>query len=413
MIERSGVTDVFRTEWPRLVATLVRDVRDLDLAEDVAQEAFIEAATRWEADGMPERPGAWLLTTARRKAIDRARRSARYRDRLPELEARARLGSGRAEHELVDDQLALLLGCCHPALAPDAQIALTLRVVAGLSTAQIAKAFFVSEPTMTRRITRSKTKIRGAGIPLGVNDLDTLVERLPAVCGVIYSIFTEGHTSATAAALVRGDLCDEAIWLAELLHGLVPDDPEVTGLLALLLLTDARRSTRTDADGNPVLLADQDRRAWDRDKIARGLGLLAKAHAQGSIGTYQLQAAVAALHTSAPSFDDTDWLGVVKLYDILLKRRPTAVIALNRAIAVSHADGPAAGLAAIDAIASADDLDTDLADYPHFHSSRAELLVRLDRPDDATLAFRRAFELSENAADRRHLAGRIEAIQST
>ena len=410
MIDRSGVSDVFRTEWPRLVATLVRDVRDLDLAEDVAQEAFIEAAVRWEADGMPDRPGAWLLTTARRKAIDRARRSTRYRDRLPELEARARLGSGRAEHDLIDDQLALLLGCCHPALAPDAQVALTLRVVGGLSTGQIAKAFFVSEPTMTRRITRSKTKIRAAGIPFGVSDLETLVDRLPVVCGVIYSIFTEGHTSATTAALVRGDLCDEAIWLAELLHDLVPGEPEVAGLLALMLLTDARRATRVDADGVPVLLTDQDRSQWDRAKVDRGLGMLAEAHAHGSIGVYQLQAAIAALHTSAPNFEETDWPGIVKLYDVILRRRPSAVVALNRAVAVAQADGPAVGLAAIEAIAAADDLDSDLADYPYFHTARAELLVELDREDEAGTAFERARELSTNDAQIRHIGRRVARL---
>ncbi len=407
MIDPSGVSEVFRSEWPRLVATLVRDVRDLELAEDVAQEAFIEAATRWHADGMPDRPGAWLLTTARRKAIDRARRSARFNDRLPELEARASREAVPTEHELIDDQLALLLGCCHPAIAPEAQVALTLRVVAGLSTAQIAKAFFVTEPTMTRRLTRSKTKIRAARIPFGVSDLETLVDRLPVVCGVIYSIFTEGHTSATTATLVRGDLCDEAIWLAELLHELVPGDPEVTGLLALMLLTDARRATRVDADGVPVLLADQVRSMWDDGKTQRGLALLAEAHAHGLIGVYQLQAAIAALHTTAPTFGDTDWPGIVKLYDVMLRRTPSAVVALNRAVAVSHADGPAVGLAAIDAIASADDLDSDLANYPYFHSSRAELLVRLDRLDEARDAFERAVDRSTNEAQARHLRRRI------
>lgn len=410
MIDPTGVSDVFRREWPRLVATLVRDVRDLDLAEDVAQEAFIEAATRWPGDGMPDRPGAWLLTTARRKAIDRARRSTRYHDRLPELEARARAETGRAEHELVDDQLALLLGCCHPALSPDAQVALTLRVVAGLSTAQIAKAFFVNESTMTRRLTRSKTKIRAAGIPFGVSDMETLLTRLPVVCGVIYSIFTEGHTSATTAGLVRGDLCDEAIWLGELLRELVPGEPEVCGLLALMLLIDARRATRVDGDGVPVLLADQDRSAWDRDKIERGFALLAEAHSHGVIGTYQLQAAIAAMHASAPTFDDTDWPAIVRLYDVILARRPSAVVALNRAVAVSHADGPEVGLAAIDAIGQADDLDVDLADYPYFHSSRAELLASIGRVDAARGAFERALALTSNEAQVEHLRRRLDRL---
>lgn len=411
MFDGSGVTDVFRTEWPRLVATLVRDVGDLDLAEDVAQDAFLEAAVRWERDGMPDKPGAWLLTTARRKAIDVARRQSRYRDRVPELESRARLDPARTTHQLVDDQLALLLGCCHPALAPDAQVALTLRIVAGLSTGQISRAFFVSEATMTRRITRSKTKIRQAGIPFRVDGLDTLVDRLAVVCGVIYSIFTEGHTSATAAALVRGNLCDEALWLAELLHELVPDEPEVTGLLSLMLLTDARRATRVDEHGTPVLLADQDRTRWDRSKIDTGLALLADAHAKSRAGSYQLQAAIAALHATAPSFDDTDWPAIVLLYDAILARRPSAVVALNRAVAVSHADGPSVGLAAIEAIVDDDRLDGDLSAYPYFHSSRAELLTRLDRTTEARHAFATARDLADNDAQRAHLERRMAAVE--
>ena len=350
MRDPSGVTDVFRQEWPRLVATLVKDVGDLEIAEESVQDAFVEAATRWERSGRPDRPGAWLLTTARRKAIDRARRSARWRDRIPELERQAGQEPDVASHDLIDDQLALLLGCCHPALSPDAQTALTLRIVAGLSTAQIARAFLTSEATMTRRLTRSKTKIREARIPFRVGDRATLVQRLGPVCGVIYSIFTEGHASATAASLVRGDLCDEAIWLAELLVDLVPGDPEVAGLLALLLLTDSRRSTRIDADGRPVLLADQDRTRWDQAEIARGLAELARAHAMGRAGPYQFQAAIAALHATAPSVEQTDWPAVVRLYDVMLGQQPSAIAALNRAVAVSHADGPAAGLAAVDAI---------------------------------------------------------------
>lgn len=416
MIDRSGVTEAFRTEWPRLVATLVRELGDLQLAEDVAQEAFFEAATRWERDGIPDRPGAWLLTTARRRAIDRLRRSKRMSERLPEIHARSVAAAGDAEsteHQLIDDQLALLLGCCHPAIAPDAQVALTLRVVGGLSTAQIARAFLVSEPTMTRRLTRSKTKIRGANIAFKPVDLETLLDRLPAVCGVIYSIFTEGHASAVNASLVRGDLCDEAIWLGGLLDHLVPDDPEVTGLLALMLLVDARRAARTDDDGRPIVLAEQERSRWDRAKIDRGVAALSRAHQHGVAGPYQLQAAINAIHATATSFDDTDWRRVVALYDALMARNPTAIVALNRAVALAEADGPDHGLRAIDAIPDADDLDTDLSAYPYFHSARAEMLVRLGRATDASRAFDRALQVCTNDAERRHLEHRRATTASS
>ena len=411
MIDPSGVTDVFRTEWPRLVATLVRDIGDLDLAQDVAQEAFIEAADRWERDGLPDRPGAWLLTTARRKAIDRARRSARYGERLPELFLRANSGADVEENELVDDQLALLLGCCHPALAPEAQVALTLRIVGGLSTAQIARAFFVSEQTMTRRLTRSKSKIREAKIPFRVGDIETLMERLHPVSSVIYSIFTEGHASSKSASLVRGDLCDEAIWLAELLHQLVPTDPEVGGLLALILLTDARRNARVDDSGTPVLLAIQDRSLWDQGKINRGLQLLANAHQSRVAGTYQLQAAIAAVHATSPSFTDTDWSAIVGLYDVLLTRRPSAVLALNRAVAVANEHGADAGLHSIEAIAEADDLPGDLDDYPYFHSTRAEFLAELGRNAEAVEAFDSALACCANDSERLHLEQRRTDLQ--
>jgi RNA polymerase sigma-70 factor (ECF subfamily) len=413
MIDRSGVTEAFRTEWPRLVATLVREVGDLELAEDAAQEAFFEAARRWERHGIPDRPGAWLLTTARRKAIDRARRSKRMDDRLPELHARSAIDADLSPHQLIDDQLALLLGCCHPAIAPDAQVALTLRVVGGLSTAQIARAFLVSESTMTRRLTRSKAKIRGARIPFKPVDLDTLIDRLPAVRGVIYSIFTEGHASASHASLVRGDLCDEAVWLAGLLVELVPDDPEVAGLLALVLLVDARRGARTDAAGAPIVLGDQDRSLWDAEKIERGLAVLGRAHRHQSAGPYQLQAAINALQATSPSFDDTDWRAVVALYDALMLRRPTAIVALNRAVAVAEAEGPHEGLRAIDAIAEADDLGDDLETYPYLHSSRAEFLAHLGRTEEASSEFDLALAICGNDAERSHLERRRAAIAAT
>lgn len=403
------ITDVFRTEWPRLVATLVRDVGDLDLAEECAQDAFVEATARWGAQGRPDRPGAWLLTTARRRAIDRVRRSRRFEAVVAELEVRA--STERSPHQLIDDQLALLLGCCHPALGPDAQIALTLRAVGGLSTAQIAQAFFVSDDTMTRRLSRAKTKIRGARIPFRVGDADQLRDRLGSVCGVVYSIFTEGHTSSGATSLVRGDLCEEAMWLGVLLTELVPEEPEVHGLLALMLLTDARRAARLDGDGRQILLADQDRSLWDQEKVTRGLASLSIAYGWGAAGTYQLQAAIAALHATSPSIDDTDWRRIVALYDALLVRRPNAVVALNRAVAVSYADSPTAALAAIDAITEADDLAEDLTSYPYFHSARAELLARLGRHSEAAAAFDVALRHSRNGAERRHLRNRLQGVR--
>lgn len=407
------VADVFRTEWPRLVATLLRDVGDLGLAEDAAQDAFVEATSGWPAGGLPDQPGAWLLTTARRKAIDRLRRMTRFDDRLPLIAQRAEALDAASERvseaELVDDQLALLLGCCHPALAPDAQVALTLRAVAGLSTAQIARAFLVSESAMTRRLTRSKAKIRSAHIPFDPPDLDTLRQRVPAICSVINTIFTEGHSSATETSLVRGDLCDEAIWLGELLATLVPDDAEVAGLLALMLLIDARRSTRMTG-GVAVLLADQDRSGWNAATIARGLAELARAHSFRSAGMFQFQAAIAALHATAPSFETTDWAGIVRLYDVMLRRQPGALIALNRAIAVGQLHGPAAGLQALDAIPLADDLDGDLDDYVYFHSARAESLADLGHHDESRAAYRRAIALSASEAEREHLRRRTNLL---
>ena len=381
-----GVADVFRAEWPRLVATLVRDVGDLTIAEDAAQDAFIEASTRWPVDGLPDRPGAWLITTGRRKAIDQIRRTRRFEDRIPMLAAQATTvtadGTDPADVDLdadqaLDDQLALLVGCCHPALSPEAQVALTLRIVAGLSTPQIARAFLVSEETMTRRLTRAKSKIRAARIPFDPPSRDTLTERIGAVREVISSIFTEGHASATDTALIRGDLCEEAIWLAELLSRLVPTDPEVAGLHALLLLTDARRPSRLDRHGSPILLADQDRTLWDQPMIARGLAELARAHSFQSGGPFQFQAAIAALHATAPTFEATDWPAVLRLYDVLLQRQTSALVALNRAIAVDQVHGPAAALTALDAIPLADDLTGDVSGYVYFHTARADVLARL------------------------------------
>ena len=416
-----NVADVFRTEWPRLVATLMRDVGDLSIAEDAAQDAFIEATTRWPTDGVPDRPGAWLVTTGRRKAIDQIRRMQRFEDRLPALADRTTTNSDCTkspdidldDEQALDDQLALLVGCCHPALAPEAQVALTLRIVAGLSTPQIARAFLVSEETMTRRLTRAKSKIRAARIPFEPPDMNMLADRIGAVCEVISSIFTEGHASATDTALIRGDLCEEAIWLAELLSKLAPADPEVAGLHALLLLTDARRSSRLDHHGSPILLADQDRSLWDQPMIARGLAELARAHSYQRAGAFQVQAAIAALHATAPTFEATDWPAVLRLYDVLLQRQPSALVALNRAIAVDHVHGPAAALAALDAIPHADDLTGDLDGYVYFHTARSDVLARLDQLDAADAALDLAIECSTNESERSFLRRRRQDLNET
>lgn len=415
------VSGVFRDEWPRLVARLVRDVGDVGLAEDAAQEAFVEAAKRWSSTSMPNVPAAWLLTTARRKAIDQLRRSKRLTERLADLAAANEAteeaagsdghhGGDSGDDGLVDDQLALLIGCCHPALSFEAQVALTLRIVAGLSSAQIARAFFVTESTMVRRLTRSKTKIRAANIPFNRSNLATLHDRLPAICAIVYSIFTEGHASAASTTLVRGDLCDEAIWLGSLLRDLVPDDAEVAGLLALMLLIDARRSTRTDRDGRPVVLADQDRSRWNTAQITRGLATIEAAHAMRSVGQYQLQAAIAALHATAPTFADTDWTAIVRLYDVLMQRQPSAVLGLNRSIAISQRDGPAAGLEALVEIEERMPFSGELDIYPYFHSARAEMLAELDRVAESIDAFERALDASSNDAERAHIAARIGEV---
>ena len=324
-----------------------------------------------------------------------------------------RSGSGEIEvDEALDDQLALVVGCCHPALAPEAQVALTLRIVGGLSTAQIARAFLVSEDTMTRRISRAKEKIRLAGIAFEPPTVETLADRLPSVCGVMHSIFTEGHVNSGTGALIRGDLCDEAIWLAELLHRLLPAEPEVAGLLALMLLIDARRAARIDEAGLPILLADQDRRAWNRQQIDRGLAVLGRAYAAGDAGVFQLHAAIAAMHATAPSFDETNWAGIVRLYNGLLRRQPAALLALNRAIAVAEAVGPEQALEAIDAIPLAEDLEGDLADYPYFHAARGECLARLGQNTEAVAAFEQALRCCRNPAEARHLQQRRDDVAS-
>ena len=378
------VDEVFKTEWPKVVATLLRDFGDLDLAEECTQEAFVEATKRWPVGGTPDRPGGWLVTTARRKALDRVRRTATHEHKIDELLADARADSPDELTTLVDDQLALLLGCCHPALNHDAQVALTLRVVAGLATEQIARAYLVDSGTMGRRLSRAKQKIRDANIAFRAPDRTVLAERIDAVRHVIYVIFTEGHVSRSSERLVRGDLCDEAIWLAELLTSLLPDDPESYGLSALILLTDSRRLARVDASGLPVLLEEQDRSLWDRAKISAGMRALSRAVECGPVGPFGLQAIIASLHSGAPSFAATPWSQIVRMYDLLFGLNPSPIVALNRAGAVSYAEGPAVGLAAVD------ELVDDLGDYLYFHTARADMLRRLHRPTESGEAYQHA-----------------------
>lgn len=401
--------EVFRTEWPRLVAVLVRDFGDLGLAEDCAQDAFVQANQKWgSGEDAPHNPGAWLTTTARRKALDVIRRSASYKEKLAELEVKAKRGPERsAGGELIDERLTLLLGCCHPALNLEAQVALTLRLVAGLTTEQIAQAFLIEEEAMGKRITRAKAKIRQAGIPFDPVDATVLRDRLGAVLHVVYLIFTEGHSSQSDEAFVRGDLCDEAIWLAGLLAKLVPEDSEVHGLHSLILLTDARRSTRVDEEGLPVLLEDQDRCQWDRSKITQGLHALRRAIENGALGGFGLQALLASLHATAPTFAETNWPRIVGTYDLLLQVSDTPVVRLNRAIAVSYADGPQAGLDAIEPLT--DDLDG----YVYFHSAAAELLHRVGDDSRAVASYQRALDCAPSEAERQFLELRLAALLSS
>lgn len=416
MTDQGDVADVFRAEWPRLVAVLTRETGDAAWAEDLAAEAFEVAARRWVTDGLPDRPGAWLLTTARRRAIDGHRRNRRLAESLPELVHAAGVvavdgaaglvaRNGAATHGVVDDQLALLCGCCHPGLDRQTQIALTLRIVGGLTTDQIARALLISPAAVGRRLSRARKKLQGDDIDFAEIDRHVLGDRLDVVAGVIYSIFSEGHTATVPAALARGDLCDEALWLAELLHRLVADDPEVIGLRALLLLTDARRPARLDATGRLVTLERQDRTLWDRHKIERGRALLSEAHGYGRLGPYQLLAVIAALHVAPDRPEETEWSTIVTLYDMLVERWPVPVYRLNRAVAVARVEGGGAGLRLIDDDA---ELLADLADHPYLHATRGELLMEVGRWSEAVTAFGRAMDRTRNDVERRHLAERSD-----
>lgn len=396
---------VFREEWGRLLATLVRWVGDLDLAEEVAAEAIAVALERWPVDGVPDNPAGWLLTTARRRAVDLLRRRQTYAAKLAIL----RVEAERAETErfdapagdpdvIGDDRLRLFFTCCHPALAAEARVALTLRYLAGLSTAEVARAFLVPDTTMAQRLVRAKRKIREAGIPYRVPSADELPTRLPAVLSVVYVVFTEAYAASHGPALIRPELADEAIRLGRILHRLLPAEREVAGLLALMLLIDARRATRTDEAGELVLLEDQDRSRWDRAQIEEGRSLVVAALTGGQPGPYALQAAIAAVHDEAATVETTDWVQIVGLYEALRETAPSPVVELNRAVAVAMVRGPAYGLRLLDDLAGA-----GLDQYHPLHAARGRLLDRLGRYREAARAYRRALEFVGNEPERAFL----------
>jgi RNA polymerase sigma-70 factor (ECF subfamily) len=405
----AAVADAHRREWGFVLAATVRVTGDIDLAEECVQDAYAKALTSWPAHGVPERPGAWLTTVARRRAIDLLRRRATQDRSRPLLVEPVTADPAEVEldpPEIPDDRLRLIFTCCHPALATEAQVALTLRLLCGLTTAEVARAFLVSEATMAARITRAKKKIAAARIPYQVPSREELPARVDAVLTVVHLLFSTGHTAPAGADLVRRDLVERSLDLARMLRTLLPDNADVAGLLALILLTDARRPSRVNDDGSLVLLPDQDRRQWDHAAIREGAALVREALRRRPPGRFALMAAISAVHGQAPTWEATDWGEIVGLYDLLIAIWPSPVVALNRAVALGMADGSEAGLAALDELGS----EPILAGYPYLAASRADFLRRLGRTTEARLAYEEALMLCENAIEREFLTRRLQDL---
>jgi RNA polymerase sigma-70 factor (ECF subfamily) len=406
-----AIEAIYRSESRRVLATLIRLLGDFDIAEEALHEAFVAAVEQWPREGVPDNPRAWLVSTGRFKAIDRLRRRAKYDVSLEDVEGLIESipdpSTGEEREGVEDDRLRLVFTCCHPALAPEAQVALTLREVCGLTTEEIARAYLAGAPTIAQRIVRAKAKIRDARIPYEVPGRSELPERLASVLRVIYLVFNEGYLATSGDSLTRQDLSVEAIRLARLLVELLPE-PEAVGLLALMLLHESRRAARATADGEIVLLADQDRSLWNRGQIADAVKLVEAALATGRAGPYAIQAAIAAVHAEAPSAEATDWNEIVGLYDVLMRLDPSPVVELNRAVALAMRDGPQAGLAAVDAILARG----DLADYYLAHATRADFQRRLGRTADARAAYERALALTTQPAERRFLSRRLSDLKN-
>jgi RNA polymerase sigma-70 factor, ECF subfamily len=407
---RAAVGEAFHSEWGRVVAHLIRVTGDWDLAEECAQDAFTRALERWPRDGIPTSPAGWLKTTARNRALDRLRRTKVGAAKLQEV-AKSMLpgqGNGHDDSGVADDRLRLMFTCCHPALPREAMVGLTLRAVAGLTTAEIARVFLVPTETMAKRLVRAKAKIRDAAIPYRVPPAHRLPERTVAVLAVLYALFNEGYGATAGPELVRQDLSAEAIRLARLLASLMPDEPEALGLLSLMLLHDARRPARVDAAGDLVTLEDQDRSLWDAEAIGEGRAILDAAGRLGRSGPYQVMAAISACHASARAAAETDWAEIASLYARLSEFVPTPVVALNRAVAVAMSEGPAAGLGLVEEL----ERSGNLSDYHLLPATRADLLRRLGRKDEAAASYRRALELASTQAERRYLIRRLEESSS-